>query len=188
MPSIQTSPPAIEPVTLAEAKAHLRVTHTDDDAYISTLIKAARVSVEGRTGLGLITQGWSLYLDDWPETQEIRLPLAPILDVLDIKVWSDADVAAVIDPSHYYEDKVSRPARIVLRGSRVWAKPGRVANGIEVLLSVGFGPLASSVPEPLRQAILRVVAHWFAMRGDEPQGEWPFAARSLIHPYKEYRL
>jgi uncharacterized phiE125 gp8 family phage protein len=188
MPAIQTSPPAIEPVTLAEAKAHLRVTHADDDAYIGALIKAARIAIEARTGLCLITQGWSVFLDAWPASPEIKLPLAPILDIVDIKVWSDADQAAVIDPSHYYEDRASRPARIVLRGSRVWAPPGRVANGIEILASAGFGPLAASVPDPLRQAILQVTAHWFAMRGEEPQGEWPLGAAALIHPYKAYRL
>ena len=67
MPSIQTSPPATEPVSLAEAKAHLRVTHNDDDAYITTLIKTARQGIEAQTGLGLISQGWSVFLDDWPE-------------------------------------------------------------------------------------------------------------------------
>jgi uncharacterized phiE125 gp8 family phage protein len=188
MPSILTAPPAIEPVTLAEAKAHLRVTHNDDDAYINTLIKSARTSLEARLGLGFITQAWSVFLDDWPEALEVRLPLGPILDVVDIKIWSDADVSAIIDPAHYYEDRASRPPRIVLRTGRSWVKPGRQANGIEILLSVGFGPLASSVPEPIRQAILQLVAHWFGARGEEPQVAWPLTVAQLIRPYKEYRL
>jgi uncharacterized phiE125 gp8 family phage protein len=187
MPAILTAPPAIEPVSLGEAKAHLRVTHNDDDQYISTLIKTARTAIEARTGLALITQGWSVFLDDWPQTGEIRLPLAPVLDVVDIKAWSDADVAAIIDPAHYFEDRASRPPRIVLRGSRSWVKPGRVANGIEILLSVGFGAAAAAVPEPLREAILQLVAHWFGARGDE-QADWPMGAARLIHPYKEFRL
>lgn len=188
MPLILTTPPAAEPVTLAEAKAHLRITHADDDAYISTLIKSARQAIEIRTGTGLITQDWSLLLDDWPETGEIRLPIAPILDVTDIKVWSDADVAATIDPAHYYEDKASRPPRIVLRGSRSWVRPGRIANGIEVLLSVGYGATGTAVPDPLRQAILQIVALWFATRGDEgAQGE-PLTIAQLIAPYRVVRL
>ncbi len=188
MPLILTTPPATEPVTLAEAKAHLRITHSDDDAYVSTLIKSARQQLEARMGLGLITQGWSLFLDDWPECSEIRLPISPLLDVTDIKAWSDADVASLIDPAHYYEDKASQPPRIVLRGSRSWVRPGRVANGIEVLLSIGYGATPASVPEPLRQAVLQLVAHWFAMRGDETaQGE-PLTIAQLINPYRQVRL
>lgn len=184
MPSIQTSPPATEPVSLAEAKAHLRITHNDDDAYITTLIKTARASIEAQTGLGLISQGWSVFLDDWPDNGVIELPLAPVLDIADIKVYGDDDTFAVIDPAHYYEDKVSRPARIILRGSRSWVAPGRVANGIEILLTIGF----ISVPEPLREAILQLVGHWHETRGDETVDEKPLGFGQLIQPYRELRL
>ena len=184
MPSIQTSPPFTEPVTLSEAKAHLRVTHNDDDAYIGTLIKTARQSIEAQTGLGLISQGWSAFRDGWPDMGVIELPLAPVLDVVDIKVYGDDGTPAVIDPSHYYEDKVSRPARIILRGSRNWVAPGRVANGIEILLTIGF----VTVPEPLREALLQLVAHWYQTRGDETVDDRPLHIAPLIQPWREMRL
>ena len=184
MPSVLTTPPATEPITLSEAKAHLRVTHGDDDTYISALIKTARQSVEAQTGLGLIAQGWSVFLDDWPMNGVIELPLAPVLDIADIKVYGDDDTAALIDPSHYYEDKVSRPARVILRGSRSWVKPGRVANGIEILLTIGF----ASVPEPLREVLLQLVGLWYEKRGDEAADEKPLHFAQLIQPYRELRL
>ena len=184
MPSIQTSPPATEPISLAEAKAHLRVTHNDDDAYITTLIRTARASIEAQTGLCLISQAWSVFLDDWPEQGVIELPLAPVLDIADIKVYGDDDTFAIIDPAHYYEDKVSRPARIILRGSRSWAAPGRVANGIEILLTVGF----TSVPEPLREAMLQLVGHWHETRGDDAADDRPPGLGQLIQPYRELRV
>ena len=62
------SPPAVEPVTLADMKAHLRVTHDSEDAMIASLIKAAREELEQAAGLALISQGWRLYLDCWPGT------------------------------------------------------------------------------------------------------------------------
>ena len=184
MPSVLTSPPATEPISLSQAKAHLRVTHGDDDDYISTLIKTARQSIEAQTGLGLIAQGWSVFLDDWPDNGVIELPLAPVLDITDIKVYGDDDTSALIDPSHYYEDKVSRPARIILRGSRCWVKPGRVANGIEILLTIGF----VSVPEPLREVLLQLVGLWYEKRGDETNDEKPLGISQLIRPYRELRL
>ena len=162
----------------------MRVTHGDDDAYISTLIKTARQSVEAQTGLGLVSQGWSVFLDDWPDSGVIELPLAPVLDIADIKVHGDDDTFAIIDPAHYYEDKVSRPARLILRGSRNWAAPGRVANGIEILLTIGF----VNVPEPLREAVLQLVGHWYGTRGDETVDEKPFHIAQLIQPYRELRL
>jgi uncharacterized phiE125 gp8 family phage protein len=185
MPSVLTTPPAAEPVTLAEAKAHLRVTHGDDDTYIATLIKTARASIEAQTGLGLVSQGWSVFRDDWPPTGVIELPLAPVLEVVDIKVYGDDDVAAVIDPSHYYEDKVSRPARIILRGSRSWTRPGRVANGIEILLTIGF----TAVPEPLREAVLQLVGHWYETRSDKAAEDGTqLHIAQLIQSYREVRL
>lgn len=35
-----------EPITLSEAKAHLRITYSDEDSYIETLITAARQYAE----------------------------------------------------------------------------------------------------------------------------------------------
>ena len=184
MSTILTTPPSVEPLSLAEAKAHLRVTHSDDDTYISTLIKTARQSSETQTGLGLVSQGWSVFLDHWPDIGVIELPLAPVLDIADIKVYGEDDTPALIDPSHYYEDKVSRPARIILRGSRSWMKPGRMANGIEILLTIGF----VMVPEPLREAVLQLVAHWYAMRGDDANDDKPLHIAQLMQPYREMRL
>ena len=59
-------PPATEPVTVAEAKAHARIDIDDDDAMVAALITAARQWVEDTTGRCLITQQWKLTLDNWP--------------------------------------------------------------------------------------------------------------------------
>ena len=184
MPSILTTPPATEPVTLAEAKAHLRVTHDDDDTYISDTDQNGTAVDRSADGVWPHLPGWSVFLDDWPENGVIELPLAPVLDIADIKVYGDDDTFGIIDPAHYYEDKVSRPARIILRGSRSWVRPGRVANGIEILLTIGF----VSVPEPLREAVLQLVGHWYETRGDETVDEKPFRIAQLIQPYRELRL
>ena len=46
----------------------------------------------------------------------IELPLAPVLDIADIKVYGDDDTPAIIDPAHYYEDKVSAARAHYLAG------------------------------------------------------------------------
>ena len=188
MSLIQTIPPAVEPVTLADVKAHLRVSHGDDDAFISNLITAARRQIEQRIGLCLILQGWSVYFDRWPINDSLRIPLDPVLAIADIKIYGDDDIAAILDPAHYFIDRAAWPARIVLRHGRSTPQPGRVANGIEINLTAGYGATAAAVPQDLKQAILLTVAAWFGNRGDEQGGSLPLMAIALIAPYRNVRL
>ena len=71
------TPPALEPVTLDEAKAHLKVDTTDDDALIERLIAAARARAEWHTGRAFLTQSWILWLDCWPPLDVAEIPLPP---------------------------------------------------------------------------------------------------------------
>src|SRR5947199_210729 len=59
------TPPSIEPVTLAEAKAHLRLEISDDDALVSDLIGTARELIEEEVARSLITTAWGLTLDQF---------------------------------------------------------------------------------------------------------------------------
>jgi uncharacterized phiE125 gp8 family phage protein len=119
----------------------------------------------------------------------LALAVAPLSAVSDLKVYGEDDVAQAIDPALYVVDLVSRPPRLLLRADGVWTKPGRIANGIEVLVTAGFGPAASAVPEPLRQAMLKLVAHWFAHRGDdEGTRAAPPSVAALLAPFREARL
>jgi uncharacterized phiE125 gp8 family phage protein len=185
MKSILTNPPSAEPVTLAQAKAHLRVDSDAEDALISVLISAARRQVEAMTGLALMNQGWSFLADDWPVKGEFALPLHPLIAVEELRVHGEEGDPAMIDPAHYYVDRWARPARLILR-ERNWPRPGRIANGIEIEATLGFGDEADDVPEDLRQAILRLVTHWHERRGDEAGR--PLGFDTLIAPYRAVRL
>jgi uncharacterized phiE125 gp8 family phage protein len=185
VPLILTSPPATEPISLAEAKAHLRVPHADDDAYISTLIIAARRAAEARTGHALITQGWSLWLDRWPDAPVVSLGLAPVSAIADIIVYGEDGTPATYDPAHYYLDGVSKPGRAVLRPDRLPPIPGRRVNGIEIRFTAGFGA-ASAVPQDLKQALLLIIANWFEHRGEG--GSLPRSAAEILCRHRMVRL
>jgi uncharacterized phiE125 gp8 family phage protein len=188
MPLILTTPPATEPVSLAEAKAHLRVTHADDDAYISTLIIAARRAAEARTGLALISQGWSLWLDGWPGAAAASLGLAPVSAISDIITYGEDGTPSTYDSAHYYLDGVSRPGRAVIRPDRLPPLAGRKVNGIEIRFTAGFGASASAVPQELKQALLLTLAHWFEHRGEADGGSLPLSAVEILSRHRLMRL
>ncbi len=188
MAAILVQAPASEPVSLAEAKAQLRIVGNDDDQLLASLITAARRVVEARTGLCLIAQDWLCLRDAWPDDGVIDLPVAPLIAVEEIGVFGDDDQKAVIDPAHYLVDAASRPARVMLRGSRLWPTPGRALNGIGIRLQAGFGQLAADVAQPLRQAVELLVAHFYAQRGDEAGGGLPVSLGALLDPYRMVRL
>jgi hypothetical protein len=62
----QTLTFTLEPITLAEAKAHARIEFPDDDALVAGLITAARRYAETALREALLTQQWILYLDSFP--------------------------------------------------------------------------------------------------------------------------
>lgn len=145
------TPPAVEPVLLVDAKAHMRVDIADDDALITGLIAAARQYVEDLTGRRLITQKWRLYLDRFtrdevtfvafnrlfvrsvfdiaanhltPEsTRVIRLPLAPVASVDAFNVTDANGNTVLFDPVNVIQDVQSEPARIVLKELSDWPYP-----------------------------------------------------------------
>ena len=105
------SPPAIEPVTLDEAKAHLKVDTTDDDTLITSLIAAARIRAEWLTRRAFITQSWMLWRDRWP-CHRFEIPLPPLQNLTSITTYALDDTATVLDPALYRVDAAAVPARV----------------------------------------------------------------------------
>jgi uncharacterized phiE125 gp8 family phage protein len=188
MPFLLTAPPAAEPVSLAEAKAQLRLATSDEDALVAALIKAARHAIEQASGLSLIDQSWSLYVDAWPVSRALLLARGPVSAISDVLIYGEDGTPATLDPAHYLLDKVSSPARCILREGRNVPVAGRRANGIEVRFRAGFGPTGESVPTDLRQALLVTVAHWFDHRGDGEGATLPAEALDLIRFRRVRRL
>lgn len=174
------TPPATEPISLTEAKAHLRVDHNDDDATISFLITVARQYVDaisGWHGHALITQTWDLILDAFPlptssccwpaapvmtETvAALPLPYPPLQSVTSIKYIDSAGAQQTMPPADYAVDTISEPGWIIPVSS--WPASKAVANAIEVRFVCGFGN-AADVPATIRHALLLMIGHWYENR------------------------
>lgn len=182
--------PAAEPVTLAEAKAHLRVTDAGEDSLISSLIKAAREEVEQSTGLALIAQDWRLYLDNWPPSGLVRLRRAPVQSVIQVTVYDNLGNPQTVVPPAGNLDRVNQPARFVMPDGL--KAPGRAMNGIEIDFRAGYGVTGVDVPDGLKRAILLLVAFWFEHRGAQnaagPDALWPEGFERIIARHRGMEL
>ncbi len=194
--------PASEPVSLAEAKAHLRIESADDDSLISALIAAARQAAEAHMRRALITQTWRLTLDRFPAAPQawwdgvrqgadmpgdgsvIELPRPPLVSVTSVTAYDDADNATVAGAASYFVDTDGKPGRVVLRSGQTWPTALRVAGGVEVLFVAGYGA-AGAVPQAIRQGILMLIGHLFENREAEAgAAALPAGVAALWRPYR----
>lgn len=191
MSLVLTSGPALEPVTVSEAKAHLRLDGTAEDQLIASLILTSRLHVEAALGLALITQSWKLTLDRWPAGPAVTLPLRPVQTITAVRVLAADNTATTLAADDYVLDGARLPPRIV-RAAALWPEPGKAASGIEIEFTAGFGAAAADVPQPVRQALLLLVAHWYEHREATEPGATsaavPPSVSELLMPYRTPRL
>lgn len=124
--------PASEPITLADAKKFLRVTHAHEDDLIGLLITAARQAAEARTGRALITQTWRL--QGIPDGDIVKLPHSPVAAITSVADGRGAlgvdDYAAVLGD---------------------FAKIGARWQGeVTIIYSAGYGSAGTAVPANIR--------------------------------------
>lgn len=198
MALLELVPPGAEPVSVAEARAWLRVGHGDEDALIASLIAAARQRVEQWTGRALIARTVRETLDDWPHartdwrSRAVGLPAPPLIRVEAVRIFDAQGAPAVWSPDEYRIDTISDPGRIIPVAPFDLPRPGRRASGIEIDFTAGYGEQPGDVPAPLREAVLRLAAHAYGGRhapdAARGEGELPGGIAHLIRPYRSVRL
>ena len=185
------TPAATDPITLAEAKAHLRVTASDDDAIISALIKSSTANAEEWLGRALIDQTWDLYLDEFP-TAEIKIPKPPLIEVIEINYDDPAGNIQTVSASDYYVDSVSQPGWVVPTGSLTWPTPLDAINSVRVRFRAGYlnedSPPAENVPFDIRAAILLNIGSLYEHRETVVIGaittHLPWGVENLLRPHR----
>ena len=186
MPAILLVPPAAEPLSLAETKLFLRVAHDDDDAVIAALIAAARGHVEALTRRALLLQTWRLVLDAWPADGRVSPRIGPLRTLVAARVFDAAGTTHAVDTQSFVLDAA---ANVI--ASPCWAlpAPGRSLAGIELDVQCGFGATPADVPEPLRQAIRLLAAHWYENRALVGHATLlPAGVGALVAPYRGLSL
>lgn len=161
LPPVLVAPPAAPPVSLAEAKAHLRIDHALDDARVEAAIAGAVAHLDGYTGIlgrALVTQAWRQDFPFWPASRCLPLPLAPVASIASVSYRPAGGGAPVtVDPASYR----------LLAG----------ASDPSVLLPVGFSPALDCAPDAISVAF---VAGYGAPTDADWAARFPGALRSAI--------
>ena len=119
--------------------------------------------------------------DRWRDAIEQMSAAIARFDELELdRIYDEAAAVSTLDPATYFLDGTAAPPRLVRHGALAWPRPGRIANGIEVAFTAGYGPAAADVPAPVRQAILLLVAHWYEHRSPLEQGARPEPVPTMV--------
>lgn len=192
MGQLLVTAPSSEPVSLEEAKLHLREDGSDQDDLIGIFIQAAREAVERHTGRALIDQVWDVYLDEFPDDDKpVEIALAPVIEVVGVFYTDSAGVEQPMDEGDdYTADVVSVPSRI--RAVSAWPSAKETQNAVRVRLRAGYldqavSPAEANVPAALKAAILLTVGNLYANRETIVVGqsatELTWAAKFLLRPF-----
>lgn len=186
------TPPNMEPVSLAEARAHCKLDVTDDDALLAGYIMASREMLEHEIQRALIARTYEYTLDEFPSGDDaIELPMGPIpasgaMSVTSVKYTDSADVEQTVSGSAYTVDAYSNVPRV--QPVAGWPTPKQAINAVRVRYVSGH-PDASLIPANLKTWILLQVEHFNANRASTAAGTiqaLPFVGR-LLDAYRSYR-
>lgn len=173
--------PAVEPVTLAEAKLHLRVDSNDEDVHIAGLITAAREQAESNTRRALITQTWRLTLDAFPGI--IELPRPRLQAVTSVQYVDTGGVMQTLDASAYQVAGTSEPARILPAYGRNWPATRHQLEAVSITYTAGYGNAGADVPASIRQWMLLYIGALYENREAFRAAERVGGVASLPTPF-----
>jgi uncharacterized phiE125 gp8 family phage protein len=194
--------PALEPVTLDEAKGFARIDTIYDDALVTSLIKRAREHCEAITARQFITATYGLLLDAFPtwcspetyrmaerrDGTDIIVPMPPLISVESITYLDTAGASQVVTASDYVVSTYDSPGRIALANGKTWPSTLDQINAVTVAYTAGYGAAATAVPESIKQAMCLLVGHWYENReATQPFATLPkemdFAVKETLRPY-----
>lgn len=185
-----TTAPALEPLTLTEAKAHLRQDGTDEDALIVALISSVRIAVENYLSRALINQTWTQTFPSWGCLELLRPPHVSVTSVSYLDANGDSQTLA----SSAYQVDLSgdMQARVMpAYGTTFPVLRSQVYNPVTIVFVAGYGATAASVPGPIRSAMLLLLAHLYSQReavsmAGVSMSEAPLSVQWLLGPYRVY--
>lgn len=180
------TPPALEPVTIADARAFLRISTDSEDDILRRIIKTARELVEAETGLALIDQTWRLRVDRWPRSGRLALFKYPVKAVTAVIAYRPDGNAISMEPEEFMLQHGRRPQRVYM----AQYPDAQTFCGLEVDFIAGFGETGVEVPDALKQAILSLTAHLYENRAalDDAKAVLPAMVGQMVGSWRNISL
>lgn len=188
--------PAAEPLTVAEAKDHLRVTDSASDPYVEGLIAAARLWCEAVTGNIFVSRTMRWTLDRFPEDSNtaLILPAVPVRSISSITYLDGQGDSQTWNNTLYLLTPDSMFPRLTPISSESWPDTFDQAGAVTIDFIAGYASdglspedHAANVPEDIKHALRLLIGHWYENRiatAREAYHEIPLAVNALLGPYK----
>lgn len=156
--------PALKPVTLDQAKEQTRVSGSDDDAYLESLISraVAYVDAQGVLGRAMVTQTWAQSMQ-YPNGR-VHLKMATVQSLSAVKFYDDANVLQTANLADYRLVAGVDFAYVEPVIGSAWPTAFDRIDAVQVEFMAGYG-LAADVPENICHALLLLIEHWYENRG-----------------------
>lgn len=163
MGRVLVTPPAVLPVTLAEAKLAAAAEGTaNDTAFNDIWIPAAVNQAQSQTGRVFITQTWRLTQEYFP-CGAIPLPYPPLQSVSSIKYLDQDGVQQTLDTSEYQVVNDELIGFVRPAFGKSWPSTRNFPGAIEIEFVAGYGA-ADDVPRDIKNWILMATATWYRQR------------------------
>lgn len=153
------TPPTVEPITLSDAKAHLRVDGSDEDALITAAISAARQDCEQRLDRSIAPTTLALVLDAFP-AGAIRLPRGPVTAVTSIVYRDTVGALQTLSAANYSLDDAQIDGWVLPAYDYDWPSTRDQANAVTITYTAGY----ASAPAIVRQWLLLRIGTLYQFR------------------------
>ena len=177
--------PATEPLTLSEVKIELKVDDSNEDDFITSLIVASRMWVEGHFWVPLISQTWAMQFDKSELNTLIwNVNKAPLISFSSVTYYDSNNELQTLAATQYETDIYGSPARFRIKSvPNVYDR----MNALQLNFVCGYAN-AAAVPQPIKQALYMIIGHLYENRQDVITGtqvnEIPMASEYLLQPYR----
>lgn len=177
LPSLVTVAPASEPVSLVEAKAQCRVDGTDEDNTLNLYIGAAREFVEEYTGTKLVSQ--TVLMQGARFSDLAKLPTAPVISVSSVEYLDSDGAEQTLSTDTWEAVTTGLDPHIRLKINQSWPSIRPASDAVRVTAVCGY----ETLPQPIKAAMLLIIASWFDSRAIGPV---PEGAVSLLANYRRF--